>query len=160
LDFPAGCVSEPNKEVQVNNTGENKRLVCDLIEEVWNKHQLEKVGEFVADDFLDEAVEHTRQFLGAFPDVQVKIDDLIAEDDKVVARLLVAGTNTGSFAGQPPTGRYVTFGSFRIYRLANGKLVETWAMQDRLLLMEQLGLVTSPGNVNWAAGDGGLSEEG
>jgi predicted ester cyclase len=139
---------------------ENKRVVRELIEEVWNKHQLEKVGDFVADDLLDELVEHTRQFLGAFPDVQVTIEDLIAEDDKVVARLLVTGTNTGPFAGQPATGRHVTFGSFRIYRLVDGKFVETWAMQDRLGLMEQLGLIPSSGSVNWAAGDGELSDKG
>lgn len=137
---------------------ENKRVVRELVEEVWNKHRLEKVEEFVTGDLLDEAVEHTRQFLGAFPDVQLRIEDLIAEGDKVVARLVGTGTNTGPFAGQPPTGKQVTLSSFRIYRLAEGKVVETWAMQDRLGLMEQLGLVQSPGSVNWAAGEGEHSE--
>ena len=138
---------------------ENKRVVRELIEEIWNKHQLEKVRESVAGDLLDEVVEHTRQFLSALPDVQVAIEDLIAEGDKVVARLLATATNTGPFAGQPPTGKRVTFGSFRIYRLADGKVVESWAMQDRLGLMEQLGFVPSPGSVNWAAGKGEHSAE-
>lgn len=139
---------------------ENKRVVRELVEEIWNKHHREKVGEFVADDLLDQSVEHTSQFLDAFPDAQVAIEDLIAEDDKVVARLLATATNTGPFAGQPPTGRSVTIRSIRIYRLADGKVVETWAMQDRLGLMEQLGLVPPTGSVNWAAGDGERSAEG
>lgn len=80
----------------------------------------------------------------AAEDAQVTIQDLIAEGDKVVARLLGTGTNTGPFAGQPPTGKRVTFSSFRIYRLVDGKVVEPWAMQDRLGLMEQLGFLQSP----------------
>jgi predicted ester cyclase len=131
---------------------QNKNVVRQLVDEVWNEHQLGGLGKFVDADLLAEATEHTRQFLTAFPDVEVTIQDLIAEGDKVVGRLLVRGTNTGPFAGRPPTGKRVTFGSFRIYRLADGKVVETWAMQDRMGLMEQLGLVQSAGNVNWAAG--------
>lgn len=138
---------------------ENKRAVRELVAEVWSKHQLEKVGEFIAGDLLDDAVEHTRQFLDAFPDVQVTIEDLIAEGDKVVARLHGTGTNSGPFAGQPPTGKRITLTSVRIYRLAEGKVVESWAMQDRLGLMEQLGFVQSPGSVNWAAGEDEDSEQ-
>jgi predicted ester cyclase len=131
---------------------ENKELVRRHVEEIWNGHNLEKVGEFVGGDILDEGTEHIQQFLTAFPDVHVTIDDLIAEGDKVVARLRVIGTNSGPFAGQPPTGKKIQFGSFRIFRIAGGKLVESWAMQDRLGLMEQLGLVQTAGGVNWAAG--------
>jgi predicted ester cyclase len=131
----------------------NKRIVRELVDKVWNKHQVDKVSEFVAADLLAESIEHTRQFLGAFPDVQVTIEDLIAEGDKVVARLLASGTNTGSFAGHPPTGKQVTFASFRIYRLVDGKVAETWAMQDRMGLMEQLGFIQPAGSVNWAAGE-------
>lgn len=138
------------------NIQENKELVRRHVEEIWNRHNLEKVGEFVGGDLLGEGTEHIQQFLTAFPDVHVTIDDLIAEGDKVVARLRVSATNTGPFAGQPPTGKKIQFGSFRIFRIAGGKLVESWAMQDRLGLMEQLGLVQSAGgNVNWAAGQEG-----
>lgn len=132
---------------------ENKELVRRYNEEIWNKHNLEKAREFMSDDLFEESIEHVRQFLTAFPDSRLTIQDLIAEEDKVVARLVSTATNTGPFAGQPPTGRKVEIHSIRIYRIANNKLVETWAMQDRLGLMEQLGLVQSAGsNVNWAAG--------
>ena len=135
-------------------TQENKELIRRLIEEIWNGHDLEKAREYLGGDQIDEFIEHVRQFITAFPDAQVTIEDLIAEGDKVVARLLVSGTNTGPFAGQPPTGKQVQFRSFRIYQIAGGKIIDTWAMQDRLGLMEQLGLVQSAGgNVNWAAGE-------
>lgn len=132
---------------------DNKELVRRYNEEVWNNHNLEKASEFMDDDFLEETIEHVRQFLTAFPDVHVTMEDLIAEGDKVVARLVATATNTGPFAGQPPTGKKVEIRSIRIYRITNNKFVDTWAMQDRLGLMEQLGLVQpAGGNVDWAAG--------
>jgi len=132
---------------------ENKELVRRYNEEIWNNHNIEKASEFMDAEFLEESIEHVRQFLIAFPDVHVAIEDLIAEEDKVVARLVATATNTGPFAGQPPTGKKVEIRSIRIYHIANNKFVDTWAMQDRLSLMEQLGLVQSKGgNVNWAAG--------
>jgi predicted ester cyclase len=131
---------------------ENKELVRRLVEEVWNEHRADKLPDYVAEDLLTETEEHVRELLTAFPDVRIRVDDLIAEGDRVMARLLISGTNTGTFAGRSPTGKKVTYGSFRIYRVADGKIVETWAMQDRLSLMEQLGLVTTAGGVSWAAG--------
>lgn len=133
---------------------ENKELVRRYNEEVWNGHRIEKVAEFVSEDLLEKSIEHVRQFLTAFPDAQLTIKDLIGEGDKVAARLSATATNTGPFAGQPATGKEVQIDSIRIYRIADNKIVETWAMQDRLGLMEQLGFVGSAGgNINWAAGE-------
>jgi len=129
---------------------ENKELVRRYNDEIWNKHNLEKFDDYASGT---ESADHVQQFLTAFPDVQLKIEDMIAEGDKVVARLHATATNKGSFAGNPPTGNKVDIHSIRIYRIADNKIVETWAMQDRLGLMEQLGLVQSAGgNVNWADG--------
>ena len=133
---------------------ENKELIRRYNEEIWNGHDLEKARAYLGGDQIDEAIEHVRQFLTAFPDVHITIDDLIAEGDKVVARLRASATNTGPFAGQPPTGKKVQIHSIRIYRIAGGKIIDTWAMQNRLELMEQLGYVQSAGDkVNWAAGE-------
>lgn len=130
---------------------ENKELVRRYNDEIWNKHNIEKFDDFASGE---ESADHVRQFLTAFPDVQLTIDDLIAEGDKVVARLRATATNTGPFAGNPPTSKKVEILSIRIYRIADNKIVQTWAMQDRLGLMEQLGLVQSAGGeVNWADGN-------
>jgi len=129
---------------------ENKDFIRHYVDVVWNAHDLEKAREFVPSD---NTLEHVRQFLIAFPDVHVNIDDMIAEGDKVVVRIHATATNTGPFDGNPPTGRKVEIHSIRIFRIANNKIVDTWAMQDRLGLMEQLGLVQSAGGeVNWASG--------
>ena len=132
---------------------ENKALVRNYNEEIWNEHKPEKVAEYVDGDLYDEAIEHVSQFLAAFPDIHLTIEELIGEGDKVVAQLVATATNTGSFAGQPATGKKVEIRSIRIYRIADNKIFETWAMQNRLGLMEQLGFVKSAGDVNWAAGD-------
>jgi len=133
---------------------QNKELVRRYNEEIWNKRNLEKASEFISEEFLEESLEHVRQFLSAFSDVHLTIEDLIAEGDKVVARLIATATNTGPLGGHPPTGKKVEIRSIRIYRIANNKFVDTWAMQDRLGLMEQLGLIQSAGDtINWAAGE-------
>jgi len=130
----------------------NKELILRYVDEVYNKQDLEAYLEFVGGDVLEAGADHLQQFFTAFPDTHCTVLDLLAEGDKVLGRLRINGTHEGPFAGQPPTGRKVQFDSFRIYRIVNNKIVETWAMQDRLGLMEQLGLVCSAGEVNWADG--------
>lgn len=133
---------------------ENKELIRRYVKEIYNKQDLTNYSEFVSNEILDFGTEHLEQFFTAFTDLHTKVLDLFGEGDKVIARLDITGTNTGSFAGQPPTGKKVNFQSFRIYRIVDNKIVESWAMQDRLGLMEQLGFVQSAGsNVNWGSTD-------
>lgn len=130
---------------------ENKSLIRFFVEEVVNAHHLDREREVVIPDILDEAVQHLEQLLDAFPDVRATIDDMFGEEDRVVARITLSGTHTGPFAGAAPTGRRVTWTSIRIWRFENGRVAETWAMQDRLGLLTQLGLVDSPAEpIHWA----------
>lgn len=131
---------------------ENKNLVRRYNDEIWNEYKIEKFEQYAGGDILEESKDHVREFQNAFSDSRLTIEDIFGEGDKVVARLSMVATNTGPFAGQPATGKQVEIHSIRIYRIAEGKIVETWAMQDRLGLMEQLGLVQSAGGVNWADG--------
>lgn len=131
---------------------ENKEFIRRYIKEIINKQDLANYAKFVSSEILDYGAEHLEQFFTAFPDAQANILDIFGEGDKVIARLDINGTNTGSFAGQPPTGVEVNFQSFRIYRIVDNKIIESWAMQDRLGLMEQLGFVQSASsNVNWGS---------
>jgi steroid delta-isomerase-like uncharacterized protein len=75
----------------------------------------------------------------AFPDLQVEIDDLIAEDDKVVARNTVTGTHRGEFMGRAGTGRKVRYDEIFVVRFADGRIAETWGVVDLASLMRQLG---------------------
>ncbi len=80
----------------------------------------------------------------AFPDLQTTIEDLIAEGDKVVARLHVTGTNRGSLLGMPATGKSVVISVIDIHRIVDGKFVEHWSNSDDLGMMQQLGLIPPP----------------
>ena len=81
----------------------------------------------------------------AFPDIQVTVEDFIAEGDKLVNRVTYRGTHTGEFMGAPPTGKKFEAETMVIYRLANGKIVETWGLNDVQAVMMQLGLMPAPG---------------
>ena len=74
----------------------------------------------------------------AFPDLTMTVHDLIAEGDKVVARLTARGTHQGSFRGIAPTGRVVEWTGIRIFRIAEGKIAEHWANWDDLSLVQLL----------------------
>ena len=135
------------------STEANKQCVSELIDEIWNDHEPSAIDHYFGPGLREEVAEHYRQLLAGFPDLQVTIqDDLIAEVDIVVARLTLMGTHTGPFAGRPGTGYRASWSSIRMYRLADGKVVETWAMQDRLGLLQQIGAISAPEAVHWAAG--------
>ena len=137
----------------------NKATVCRLIEEVQNGHNLARMDAFFTPNFInhledpDRATELTsveraqiafRELFAAFPDLHVTIHDQVAEGDKVVTHKVFRGTHHGAFMGVAPTGRQITFAVIDILRLETGKVVEHWAIQDRLALMQQLGMLPAP----------------
>jgi len=83
--------------------------------------------------------------LGAFRDGKSTVEDLIAEGDKVVSRITFRGTHTGDLMGIPPTGKSVTVSETIIDRFADGKVVESWRLFDQMAMMQQLGVIPSPG---------------
>ena len=83
------------------------------------------------------------RLLSAFPDLHVTVEDLIAEGDKVVARLTHTGTHLGAFLDLPSTGKHVSTTSIHIFRFADGQLVEHWASRDDMGLMQQLGAIAA-----------------
>jgi predicted ester cyclase len=75
----------------------------------------------------------------AFPDLHHKVEEQIAEDDKVVSLVTARGTHRGDFQGIAPTGKQVIMTDIIITRLHEGKVVELWAQFDALSLLQQLG---------------------
>lgn len=123
---------------------ENKAILRRLAEE-FNKRNLAVVDELFSPNFVLHDANHPgwprglegarKMFtvmLTAAPDVQVTIEDMVAEEDKVVVRWIFRGTNAGaSVMGAPPTGEPVTALGIGIYRIANGKIEEDWGMAAR-----------------------------
>lgn len=84
-------------------------------------------------------------FLSAFPGGKHSIEDMIEEGDTVVTRITYRGSHTGDLMGIPPTGKPVTVSAMTIDRIANGKIVETWRLFDQMSMMQQLGVIPTPG---------------
>ena len=63
----------------------------------------------------------------------------------VVTRLTAHGRNTGNFYGMPATGKSVTVSEIAIFRIAEGNIMEQWPQSDALGMMQQLGLIPTPG---------------
>ena len=134
---------------------QNKALARRNVEEIWNQGNLSVIDELVAPNatFHDPSVpggkftgpEGFRQFVqiyrGAFPDVRITIEDLIAEGDKVVSRWTATGTHKGQFMGIAPTNKHSTVTGVNIERFQNGKVVEGWANYDMFGMLQQMGVV-------------------
>ncbi len=74
----------------------------------------------------------------AFPDLEARVEDVIAADDKVAVRVTFRGTHRGEFQGSPATGREVHYVSHEIYRVVNGLFAEEWVCSDNATLFRQL----------------------
>jgi steroid delta-isomerase-like uncharacterized protein len=129
----------------------NKALVRRLMEEDISQGDEAVADAIIHPDFVDHTnlpgMQHgieghkavVRLFRSVFPDLEWRIDDLIAEGDKVVARTTMRGTQQGEFFGLPPTGKAVEMPGVRVMRIADGRIAEHWGSNDDLGLMRQLG---------------------
>jgi C-1 hydroxylase len=127
----------------------NKAIIRRLMEAVY-KQKLAVLDELVAPDFTEpnlklKGLESMKQtvttLLKGFPDLDVTIEDIIAEGDKVCDRVTATGTHTGEFHGIAPTGKKITFTGIRIWRIINGKVIERTSVYDFLDLYKKLGVI-------------------
>lgn len=95
--------------------------------------------------FVDDGPEANKQFwsqwLTAFPDTAVTVEDVLVESDKVVGRYTYRATHTDAFMGIPPTGATITMRSIDIWRVRDGKFVEHWDELNLLEVFQQLGVI-------------------
>jgi steroid delta-isomerase-like uncharacterized protein len=125
---------------------ENKTLVRREQEELWNHTgDLEAAEELFAAGQAEAAKHQAADFRGGFPDVVSTIEDLIAEGDKVAARWRSRATHQGEYMGTPASGKEVEFTGISYYRIEEGKIAQSWSVEDQLGLMRQIGAITEPG---------------
>jgi len=137
------------------STETNKAVIRRYFEQVWKQDRPDLFEEFIADNVVHHGIEQVPGLEGmkagyamslqAFPDLQLTIDDEIAEDDKVVIRWTLKATHQGELMGIPGTGKKVMQSGFSIFRLANAKVVELWFLADNMSMMQQLGVIPTPG---------------
>ena len=112
----------------------------DLIEEfypaefVWHEPDRDIRG-------YEQAKQFVSTFLEAFPDINISVEDVIAEGDQVVSRYTIRGTHQGETEEfGPPTGRQMELEGITIHRFEDGKIVEEWERYDNLSALQQLGI--------------------
>ena len=130
----------------------NKALIRQWIEEV-QKGNVGFTDEVLAPDFVDHSLlpgqrsdrEGYRQGLSqdrdAFSDLEIIVEDQIAEDDRVMTRYRWRGIHTGGrFMDVPATGRTIEATAIVVHRIAGGKVKEEWSATDTLGMLRQLGV--------------------
>ena len=125
--------------------------------EVVSGGKTELIDELCAPDFVDHdplpgtsadlagIKEFVAQIRAAFPDLQVSVDDLIGEGDRLAVRSTMRGTHEGDFMGIPATGKKVEVSNYDFVRFENDQAAEHWGVIDSAALMEQLGMAPAGG---------------
>lgn len=139
-------------------SAENKAIVRRLYEEIWNKRKLELINQIISPSHALQAPNvagsavgpeayklQTTLFLAGYPDLHWTVEDLIAEEDKVVACWTISGTHKGDFMGIPATNKKVSVDGMTIHHITNGKIMDSYSNWDALGMMQQLGVVPAPG---------------
>lgn len=122
----------------------NEEFVRRFFDEVWNKKSEAAIDLLLAADCIayglpdpdavlhgpEEFKQFHRRFCGAFPDMRIAVEDVIASGDRVAARWRATGTHLGPELGFPPTGKKVSLDGATIAVIRDGKLREGWNMMD------------------------------
>lgn len=165
LCFVVGCKNKAEKaelekfRAQAKLEEQNKEIVKRFFEE-FNKGNFEIFNELCAPDYKfylpsnnpkpvprEEQIEQEKMNFRNFPDLNLRIDKLFADGDTVIICFIITGTHQGEWAGIPATGNKVEISAIEIYRIENGKIVETRQEANYLGLMEQLGMELKPKEV-------------
>jgi len=139
------ALSFQGKEAIAQVEQQNKTLVGQYVK-AWNEGDFEALKEMLAPDYQyyllpstspmlnrDGMVEFAMMMSSAFPDLNVSIEQTVAEDDLVVLRAILTGTHEGGdYAGIPATGNKIEVTSIITFRFENGKIVEEKELPDTM----------------------------
>jgi predicted ester cyclase len=133
---------------------ENKRVTRQVLEELFERGNLEVADELIHSDFINheappdnpqgpEGLKETVSWLrGLWGPMRAEIEDEICQGDKVVARVTMHGRHVGEFLGRAPTGREFAAEHIHIWRIEDGQVIEHWSVRDDLGQALQLGLTS------------------
>lgn len=127
-----------------------RELIEQLHAELFSTRDLATIDRFFAPDVLShdmppgfaQGIEGVRLFFTTFregmPDVQVRIDEIVVEDDRAAVATMIEGTHTGTLMGIEPTGRRISVRGIDMVRVADGRIVEHRGLTDTVGLLRQL----------------------
>jgi steroid delta-isomerase-like uncharacterized protein len=130
---------------------QNKLLIEKFYNDVINKGDTKIQRQIMSENFIDynsspefrQGIDGFNQFLkmvgSAFPDINVKVEDIISENDKVAVRLTITGTHNGLLMGTiPPGGKRAVWTGIDILKIVDGKITERWSQRDLLGMLRQV----------------------
>jgi steroid delta-isomerase-like uncharacterized protein len=137
---------------------ENVKLMQRWFKEVWNEGRIQTIHDLLAPDAVGigeledggklrgpaEFVPFAQRIRGAFPDVNVVVEDAFGAEDKVVLRWSARMTHRGDHLGMPATGKPVRITGITIARIVDKQIIEGWDNWDQLGMLKQIGAYTSP----------------
>jgi steroid delta-isomerase-like uncharacterized protein len=132
------------------STEKNKKIILRLFGEGMLEQNFEVFDELIADTFMNHGVPNphvgpqgykmfVKQFIKAFPDMKINIQQIIAEGDTVATRGFIYGTHDGEFMGIPPTNKKIRIDYFDFWKIRDGKCIENWVQMDMAGIIQQLG---------------------
>ena len=140
-------------------TEKNIKMYTDTWDGIINKRQIELIN---ADNFSPEIIMHSspenivglenfkayyQNFLTGFSNIEFTMVDVFGQGDKIVKHWNFKGTHSGDFFGIPATGKSVNIDGTTLVKMKDGKIAEEQDFMDNMAFMQQLGLVSDPGNV-------------
>lgn len=152
--MPAGSAADRTDGNATDRKDTMDRSQCQMLAQRWAHEGVAKGHVEVFDHLVSaEAIDHsgptavrgvegfksrTRAMHAAIRDIEVVVEDLLVDGDKVAWRWKLTGIHHGPFLGVAPTGKRVTLTGINIQRVANGTVIEHWSNADQLGLLRQL----------------------
>ena len=137
-------------DVFMARDGETRKTLVENVYRVFESGDLAQLDDIFAVDVVDRTPapgqaeglsgykQLVAQFRAAFPNGTIEPDELLADHDKVVARVTLKGQHVAEFFGSPPSGEDVVANGVETFRFANGVIVEMWSMFGPLSIVEPL----------------------
>jgi len=132
------------------DTEDSKALVRRFYEDLWNRRDYSAIGEILTPDIAfhgsldidatghDGFTDYAETVRAAFPDFHNKIEEMIAEGDRLAACLTYTGTHRGEIFGIEGTGRPIRYAGVGIFVFRDERISHVWVLGDRLALLRQL----------------------
>jgi steroid delta-isomerase-like uncharacterized protein len=142
----------------------NKELVKKFYKEVWNERKVQCVDKYLspshalvdpnATDAMTGPAAYKAvltRFLRAFSNLKFEVQDMVGEEDKVVASWIISGVHTGEYNGIAPTNKKITVEGISIHQIADGKIMDSYSVWDALGLMKKIGAIVTVGRARTKA---------
>ena len=154
----AACNCGTNKNNAMDDSAaQNKAAMLVFYDQLMNKHNVAIIDSLVAPDYTSDQVEPgypaTRdgykkimtEFFKSFPDLNEKVNFMVADSSYVMVQYTLMGTNTAPMMGMPATGKKINIDGVDIVRLKNHKVVKQWDYDEEMKMMTQLGMMPGMG---------------